>query len=52
MRLNDLSEAFSLLRWLRSAQAKITIIDMNGQSKAIATPDRVELENGPRVGGR
>jgi hypothetical protein len=52
MRLNDLSEAFSLLRWLRSAQAKITILDMNGQGQAIATPDRVEIGHGPRVGGR
>jgi hypothetical protein len=52
MRLNDLSEAFSLLRWLRSKHAQIIIMDMNGQGNAIATPDRVEIGYGPRVGGK
>ncbi|MFN0041083.1 MAG: hypothetical protein ACKVP2_16330 [Burkholderiales bacterium] len=50
MRLNDFSEAFSLLRWLNSANVQITIIDMDGQGPAIATPDRVQLEAGPKTG--
>ena len=50
MRLNDFSEAFSLLRWLRSKQTAVTIIDMDGEGKALATPDRVVLDRGPGVG--
>jgi len=50
MRLNDFAEAFSLLRWLRSKQTGVTVIDMDGQGKAITTPDRVVIGDGPGVG--
>lgn len=50
VRLNDFSEAFSLLRWLGSAKALLTVIDMDGQGRALATPDRVRLGVGPGVG--
>jgi hypothetical protein len=49
MRLNDLSEAFSLLRWLGSTKTPITVIDMDGQGPALATPDRVIIGTGPGV---
>jgi hypothetical protein len=50
MRLNDFSEAFSLVRWLGSTNTQITVIDMDGQGEAIATPDRVVIGDGPGVG--
>jgi hypothetical protein len=50
MRLNDFSEAFSLLRWLHSHKTGVIVVDMDGQGDAIATPDRVEIDKGPRVG--
>jgi hypothetical protein len=52
MRLNDFSEAFSLLRWLASKQTELTVIDMDGQGEAIVTPDRVERGMGPHIGSQ
>lgn len=52
MRLNDFSESFSLLRWLRSANVEVKIINMKGDSVPIATPDRIEIDKGPRAGIR
>lgn len=49
MRLNDLSEAFTILRWLAPARIPITILDLDGDSKRIATPDRVVIGKGPGV---
>ena len=50
MRLNDFSEAFSLLRWLKLANVQVTVIDMDGQGPAIASPDRVHTDTGPGTG--
>jgi hypothetical protein len=50
MRLNDFSEAFSLLRWLGSMRTPVAVLDMDGQGEAIATPDRVVRDKGPEVG--
>ena len=49
MRLNDFSEAFSLLRWLNSRGIQLVVVDMDGQGSAIATPDRVQIDSGPAV---
>ena len=50
MRLNDFSESFSLLRWLRSNGTQLEVIDMVGDKARIATPDRVDIGRGPQVG--
>jgi hypothetical protein len=52
MRLNDFSEAFSLLRWLRSTGTSVLIIDAAPRPAAIATPDRVDIARGPHIGPR
>lgn len=52
MRLNDLSESFSLLRWLKTQNVPMTVVDMGGEGRAIATPDRVDLAHGPSTGAR
>jgi hypothetical protein len=49
IRLGDFSESFSLLRWLKSEQTSITVIDPDGQSPAIPTPDRVVIGYGPEL---
>lgn len=49
IRLNDFSEAFSILRWLKTTGTQLTIIDLDGENKAIATPDNVILGDGPKV---
>jgi hypothetical protein len=50
MRLNDFSEAFSLLRWLKSKDVRINIVQMIGQGPPMATPDQVVRDKGPQVG--
>lgn len=50
MRLNDFSEAFSLLRWLKRGNVAPAIVDMAGDGRGIATPDRVNIGKGPSVG--
>jgi len=52
IRLNDFSEAFSLLRWLKSKEVPVNIIDIAGRRPQIATPDQVGEILGPRVGRR
>ena len=48
-RLNDFSEAFSLLRWLRSNQTDLTLIEIEDQTKPIVAPDHVVINKGPCV---
>jgi hypothetical protein len=50
MRLNDLAEAFSLLRWLNSNGIRVNIVDMAGDWPPIATPDQVVIGKGPGIG--
>jgi len=52
MRLNDFSESLSLLRWLHRTGIAPAIVDMAGDSTAIATPDRIEIGKGPGVGAK
>ena len=52
MRLNDFSESFSLLRWLRASGVSLQVIDMAGEKAKIATPDRVDIGKGPQVGSK
>jgi len=49
IRLNDFSESFSLLRWVRQQRVGPVLIDMDGEGREIATPDRVMLGKGPMV---
>lgn len=49
MRLNDFSEAFSLLRWIRSAGVGLTVIDLAGDRATLPTPDAVDIGTGPQV---
>jgi hypothetical protein len=49
MRLNDFSEALSLLRWLRARNAALTVIEIDEQSRPIVTPDHVIISKGPCV---
>jgi hypothetical protein len=48
MRLNDFSEAFSLLRWLKKANVAHILVDMDGEGPEIATPDRIVIGDGRR----
>lgn len=41
MRLNDYSEALSVLRWLDRVGTRLVILDSDGEPQRIATPDRV-----------
>jgi hypothetical protein len=50
MRLNDFSESFTLLRWLKSKDIQVSIVDVDGQGESIATPDRVIIGKGPAIG--
>ena len=52
MRLNDFSESLSLLRWLYRIGVAPVVVDMAGDAKAIATPDRVDISKGPGVGAK
>jgi hypothetical protein len=52
MRLNDFSEAFSLLRWLRSNAVVVNVVSATGEPPGIATPDRVVIGQGPSIGAR
>lgn len=52
MRLNDFSESLSLLRWLYRSGVTPIVVDMAGDAKAIATPDRVDIGKGPSVGAK
>jgi hypothetical protein len=47
MRLNDFSEAFSLVRWLALSETPVAVVDMDGEGQALATPDRVVIGRGP-----
>lgn len=47
MRLNDFSEAFSLVRWLARFETSVSVVDMDGEGQALATPDRVVIGEGP-----
>lgn len=49
MRLNDFSESFSLLRWLRSKKRELTIIEVGPQAEPIATPTWVNVSSGPEL---
>ena len=49
MRLNDFSEAFSLLRWVARANVTPILVDFDGEPPPIATPDRVVIGDGPKV---
>lgn len=49
MRLNDFSEAFSILRWARLSGVSPLVMDVDGQPAEIATPDRVVIGEGPRA---
>ena len=49
IRLNDFSEALSLVRWLGREDASLKIIDLNGREPAILTPDRITA-SGPKAG--
>lgn len=50
MRLNDFSEAFSILRWLKSQQIEVTMLGMAAERPRIAAPDRVDIRTGPQLG--
>lgn len=50
MRLNDFSESFSLLRWLRSQRVSVSVLDIAGERARLATPDRVDMRTGPKIG--
>ena len=53
MRLNDFSEAFSVLRWVEQSEQQLVILDPDGAPMKIATPDRVFIgEVGPHAGDR
>jgi len=52
MRLNDFSEALSLLRWLRANNAELTMIEIDEQNRPAAKPDHVILSKGPCVRNR
>ena len=41
MRLNDFSEALSILRWVAQSEQQLVILDPDGAPAKIATPDRV-----------
>jgi hypothetical protein len=49
IRLNDFSESLSLLRWLKKRDVVPLLLDMDGESPAIATPDQVVIGDGPRL---
>ena len=47
MRLNDFSEALSLVRWLRGEGVAPVLIDLDGEDPEIATPDRIRHRRWP-----
>ncbi len=49
MRVNDFSEAFSLMRWAQQEGLPLTVIDLVGPPPPIATPDRIVIGEGPKV---
>lgn len=49
VRVNDYSEAFSILRWLQREQLPLTVLDIMGPPPPIATPDRIVVGEGPKV---
>jgi hypothetical protein len=49
VRLNDFSEAFSVLRWASASDVTPLIVDLDGASAPIAAPDRVVIGDGPRA---
>ena len=49
IRLNDFSEAFSLLRWLNSKETPLQIIDIGLKASPLVTPDRTDITKGPLV---
>lgn len=52
IRLNDYSEALSLIRWLDSKGTTIHLLDPDGEGQRVSTPDRVLVgEVGPQAGG-
>jgi hypothetical protein len=40
-RLNDFSEAFSILRWIKGSGASVTILDMHGEAPTLLTSDQI-----------
>lgn len=51
IRLNDYSEALSILRWLDNTSVALAILDADGPEAAIPTPDRIDIGTvGPSVG--
>ncbi|MGE8468354.1 MAG: hypothetical protein ACN6QE_19780 [Pseudomonas putida] len=52
IRLNDFSEAFSLLRWLDTKGTDLEIIDIGPKAKPLITPNRTDIAKGPLVGGK
>jgi len=50
-RLNDFSTSFSILRWLQKSDAKLNVVDMDGDKPMLPTPDRINRSNmTPNVG--
>ncbi|WPK02547.1 hypothetical protein R6U79_09955 [Pseudomonas putida] len=49
IRLNDFSEAFSLLRWLTSKETTVQIIDIGLKASPLVTPDQTDITKGPLV---
>ncbi|MEO0974323.1 MAG: hypothetical protein AAFX85_14625, partial [Pseudomonadota bacterium] len=49
VRLNDFSEAFSLLRWARSSGVTPVVNLPRGAATAIVSPDRIVADEGPMV---
>ena len=48
-RLSDFSDSFALLRWLKEHGVQTTLLDLDGQSLAIATPDLIQIGEGPAI---
>jgi hypothetical protein len=49
VRLNDFSEAFSVVRWAAESGVTPIVLDLDGVTPPIATPDRVVIGDGPRT---
>lgn len=50
IRLNDFSEAFSLLRWLNDEGVAPILVDLDGEDPEIATPNQIVIGEGPKIG--
>jgi hypothetical protein len=50
IRLNDFSEALSLLRWLKGEGVAPILVDLDGEGPEIATPNQMVIGVGPKIG--